>query len=349
MKWAVIILVVLGLLAAGSTAVLFGWVQAKNANSGSKLAPAVEVLVAQGDWPARTRLVAEQVKIEPVPREGLPVGYFTNQAQAIGKTLKVAVVKGQPLTVSHFFPETAIDELLRPGMLAFQISQGRRSTAVDLFYPGCVVDVFATFPLQDRKKGEAVTTPLLQNIQVLAVRDETVISAAEEKDKNGTILPRRSPPRGGDVTVALEVTSRQAAALQLAMERGTLGLAMRNPLDKSLNPMEPMVVKEGQLTASSEAMDPQTLALVNQLQALLGNKPLPDANSPTAVGAAANASPAAAASLPEYFGKQSAWLVTVIRGQKVEETELKLSEGQGEEAQPSRAKTPEPQVQADQK
>ena len=50
--------------------------------------------------------------------------------------------------------------------------------------------------------------------------------------------------------------ARQAAALQLAMEKGTLGLAMRNPNDKGWNPMEPMVVKEGQLTAASEALDP---------------------------------------------------------------------------------------------
>ena len=53
------------------------------------------------------------------------------------------------------------------------------------------------------------------------------------------------------------------------MEKGTLGLAMRNPNDKGWNPMEPMVVKEGQLTASSEALDPQTLAWVTSIQRML--------------------------------------------------------------------------------
>jgi Flp pilus assembly protein CpaB len=218
MKWATGILLILGLLAAGSTAVLFGWVQAKNLRSPS---PAADVLLAQTDLPARTRLVAEHVKVERVPKAGLPAGYFTNQAQAIGKTLKIAVVKGQPLTGLCCLPATAIDDLLRPGMLAFQISLGRRSTAVDLLYPGCIVDVFATFPLQDRKKGEAVTTPLLQNIQVLGVRDETVVTASEEKE--GSVLSKKSSSHGGDVTIALEVTSRQAAALQLSLERGMAG------------------------------------------------------------------------------------------------------------------------------
>ena len=344
MKWAIVILLILGLLAAGSTAVLFGWVQARNTKAPAQ-ATAVEVLVTQADLPARTRLAADQVKVERVPKEGLPAGYFTNPAQAIGKTVKIAVVKGQPLAGSCFLPETAIDDLLKPGMLAFQISLARRSTAVDLLYPGCIVDVFATFPLQDRKRGEAVTTPLLQNIQVLGVRDETVISASEEKEKEkeGSFLSRKSASHSGDVTVALEVTSRQAAALQLAMERGTLGLAMRNPLDKNLNPTDPMVVKEGQLTASSEAMDPQTLALVNQLQQMLGNRPASDANSPPAPPVAAEPDPGSGPSVPPYFGritqKQSTWSMTIIRGQKVEEAEIKLKHDQDEEtpAEPNRA------------
>jgi Flp pilus assembly protein CpaB len=340
MKWAIVILLVLGVLAAGSTAVLFGWVQARNMKSPAQ-ATTVDVLLAQADLPARTRLAAEHVKVERVPKAGLPTGYFTNQAQAIGKTLKIAVVKGQPLAGACCLPETAIDDLLKPGMLAFQISLARRSTAVDLLYPGCIVDVFATFPLQDRKKGEAVTAPLLQNIQVLGVQDETVISASEEKD--GSILSRKSAGHSGDVTVALEVTSRQAAALQLAMERGTLGLAMRNPLDKNLNPTDPMVVKEGQLTASSEAMDPQTLALVNQLQQMLGNRPASDANSPPAPPVAAEPDPGSGPSVPPYFGritqKQSTWPMTIIRGQKVEEAEIKLKNDQDEEtpAEPNRA------------
>jgi Flp pilus assembly protein CpaB len=336
MKVAIVVLLMLGVLAAGSTAVLFGWVQAKNLRQSSQVAM-VDAVLAQADLPARTRLVADHVRVEQVPKTGLPTGCYMSPAQAIGKTLKIAVVKGQPLAASCCLPETAIDDLLKPGMLAFQISLARRSTAVDLLYPGCIVDVFATFPLQDRKRGEAVTTPLLQNIQVLGVRDETVISASEEKEKDGSFLSRKSAGHSGDVTVALEVTSRQAAALQLAMERGTLGLAMRNPLDKNLNPTDPMVVKEGQLTASSEAMDPQTLALVNQLQQMLGNRPVVDANSPAAVVPAGPDT--SGPSIPPYFGriaqKQSTWPMTIIRGQKVEEAEIKLKDDHGEETPPA--------------
>ena len=80
---------------------------------------------------------------------------------------------------------TSVDDLLRPGMLAFQIPLSRGATPVDLLYPGCFVDVFATFPLYDRQKGEAVVTPLLQNIRVLGVRDETVVTTPTEEKKPG--------------------------------------------------------------------------------------------------------------------------------------------------------------------
>jgi hypothetical protein len=216
-------------------------------------------------------------------------------------------------------------------MPAFQISLTRRTTAVDLLFTGCIGDVFATFPLQDRKKGNAVTTPLLQNMQALGVRDETVISAAEQKERNTPFISRRSGSPGGDVTVALEVTPRQAAALQLSMERGTLGLAMRDPRDKNLNPTEPMILKEGQLTASSGTMDPQTPMLVNQLQEMLGNKPPADVNQPpmalTRVDAGVNMAPLAAGPASEYpeimSPRRSTWLMAIIQGPKVEEAELK--------------------------
>ena len=130
---------------------------------------------------------------------------------------------------------------------------------------------------------------------------------------------------------------------RLMEERGTLGLAMRNPLDKNLNPTDPMVVKEGQLTASSEAMDSQTLTLVNQLQTLLGNRPPVDPNCPPIplVSVAPEPNEPLAASGPEYLGsgphKRSAWQMTIIRGQKIEEAQIKLKDESGESTPPTDA------------
>lgn len=321
MKLAITIMVVLGLVAAVSAAV---FVQSLSF-FGPKEAAAFDVLVATQDLGARTALAEGLVEVKKLPAAGLPKDYLSNWSQAAGKILKVAVVKGQPLTDSQFIPKNSIDDLLRPGMLAFSAPISTRQTAVNLLYPGCIVDVFATFPLTNKAKGEAVVTPLLQNIQVLAIAEDTVIPAASEKEKMGAAATRKSSSSSGNVNVTLELTARQAAAVQLAMEKGTLGLAMRNPTDKSLNPMEPMIISQGRLTAASEAMDPQTLALVSSIQQILNPQAAPDPNAPKPAEVQAAAPTAPDPNLlpiPGLLPKRSTWQVTVIRAQKAEEVEL---------------------------
>lgn len=335
MKFAVVLLVVLGLVAAGAATI---FVQSTSLLK-QKEVPTVDVLVALDDLQARTTLSETMVEVRKMTKTGLPQGYLSNWSQAAGKILKVAIVKGQPLTDSQFIPKNSIDDLLKPGMLAFPAPLPRRSTAVNLLYPGCIVDVFATFPLRDKERGDAVVTPLLQNIQVLAIADDTVIPPADEKGATAQATKKRASSSGSNVTVTLEVTARQAAALQLALERGTLGLAMRNPNDKGWNPMEPMVVKEGQLTASSEALDPQTLAWVTSIQRMLNPQMVPDPNTVKAV-AATQPVPQGIVQAPDpntmlnvltvqqpipgVQAKKSTMQITVIKGQKVEETEVDM-------------------------
>jgi len=335
MKVAAVFLVLLGIVAAGAAAV---FVRTLPMFKGREVLT-VDVLVAQTGLPARTRLTEENVKVQKAPPAGLPVGYFSNPAQAIGKVLKVEVAKGEVLFQGVCIVKGSVDDLLRPGMLAFAAPLSRQSTPVDLLYPGCVVDVFATFPLRDRAKGDAVVTPLLQNIQVLALGTDTVVPATQEGDKKGVMGTGLRPPSTGNVTVTLEVTARQAAALQLVLQQGRLGLAMRNPTYKGLNPMEPMIVKEGRLIAGSEALDPSTLALVGELQRLLnGLPPTADANKPASGEAKPAADPnskpapsAAAPPTPESIGgfqkQKSTWQTTIIRGgQKPQEVELEVNE-----------------------
>ena len=134
-----------------------------------------------------------------------------------------------------------------------------------------------------------------------------------------------SPRGGGDCTVTLEVNSRQVAALQLALTRGSMGLAMRNPLDKDWNPMEPMVVKEGQLTAASEALDPATLALFGRIQQMLtGTEPTATPPAPSRSRRPTRTRlpsplPVAGPPVPEYFAatqQKRAWAMTITEARK---------------------------------
>lgn len=326
MKLAVIILVLLGIVAAGAATIL---VQSlPYLKPGDKKEPAkVSVLVAASDLPARTSLTNENVRIEQVPAAGLPMGYFADPAQAIGKTLKVAVSEGQPLTELVCTPKGNVDDLLRPGMLAFPIQLSQQFAVVKLMYPGCIVDVFATFTLRDRDKGDALVVPLLQNIQVLGVADVMVVeNPSPEQGRKG------GPQQGriGSATVTLELNARQVAALQLVGQRGSLTVALRNPLDQGLNPMEPMVIKEGQLTAATESLDNQTLALYSRVQQMLSDEGLPDPNAlavaddPNSVVPSTPAvrPPVVSAPLPGVEPRKTTQQVEVIRGAKREEVDV---------------------------
>ncbi len=332
MKVAVVFLVLLGVLAAGAAAVLVQTLpQLKNR------APAtVSVLVAADDLEPRTLLTEKNVKVDKAPVVGLPAGHFSTPAQAIGKVLKVKMAKGEPLSAASCMVRNTVDDLLSPGMLAFTASLPRQTTPVDMLYPGCVVDVFATFPLRDKERGDAVVTPLLQNIRVLAIGTEKVVDEAQKEKSVTGKAPRASAT--GSVPVTLEVNARQAAALALVLEQGRLGLAMRSPTYTGLNPMEPMVVKEGQLTAGSEALDPASLAFLGKMQEMLTGVPAKiDANTP-----APPKPPVAAAPAPEVkpvpmtapadavepiggFQRQKAsWQVDVYHGNKLDPVDLQV-------------------------
>jgi len=145
------------------------------------------------------------------------------------------------------------------------------------------VDVIATFKLRYQdERGQAISTTLLHGVQVLAIQDESIISKID--------LSSRSASRSseGQVTVTLMVDTRQAEALQLAMDSGKISLAMRNPLDQKTVDTEGMVLSQGRL---SSVTDPAAKS-EEQLNRLFGG------------GAG---------------GRGSQWQMTVIRGREVKE------------------------------
>jgi len=324
----------LGMVAAGAATLFFNAVSNRD-----KEEKTVNALLAQADLPARTRLTQEHIKVVTVPQRGLPAGYYTNATQAVGKILKIEVSQGQALTPELVISKSSVAELLSPGMLAFSAPVSKRSTSVGLLEPGSIVDIQVTFPLRQSAEGDAVVFTLLQQIRVLGLNQDTVISQNDPK-----IAQRRSS--NSSVVVTLEVSDRQARALGLALKHGTLALPLRNPTDHTFYPVEVMVLKEGRLTAGSKSLDPQDLMLFNQLTQLLGGQPIitdvntpageiaqADPNDPNAVARtpAPQATPASSASaqlsaLLLEEDSSSIQKVTIIRAQKVEEVELEVDE-----------------------
>lgn len=312
MKWAIVILTVLGLVAGVSAAFLVGGLRTPSSsadnNRGSDAD--VTVMLAGKSLPAASVLTSKMVIEGTASQKEVPENYLTNPIQAIGRVLAVPVVEGQILTGSCFVTEGTGAQLaasLPEGMRAISVNLSSTVVTGGLLYPGCIVDVLVSFKLPHSKDmGEALSTTLLREVQVLAVEGTSVVSRSKDaEEKQDSFTKARS--NYGRVTVTLMVDPRQAEALQLATEHGSISVAIRNPLDKGAVDTDVTVLSQGRLAMAGAALDPTVFAAGNgagdsagnsgdSTERLLGN---PDPNS------------VRTGSPPK---KSSSWLVSVIRG-----------------------------------
>jgi Flp pilus assembly protein CpaB len=258
MKWAILILLILGFVAAACAAVLVGVVQLNPfASSDGDASPGVEVVVAKQAMPAMTVMDGDDFDKLTVARADLPVGRLINATAALGRVLAVSVVKGQILKEADFVWEGTGAHLaayLPEGMRAFTIYLNRAADRV-ILYPGCVVDVLFSAKLSgSEQKGQAIAATILRGIQVLSVAGDSVVSSPTLGQS------KIQASSSGGLSVTLLVDPKQAEALQLASDNGIISLSVRNPLDKNLGDMEATVLNQGQLANLSSVFTPEILA-----------------------------------------------------------------------------------------
>lgn len=313
MKWTIAFLVMLGILASLCAVLLVNAFRADQTLR--QRTDEVTVVLAKRDLSAMTVVTSAMIEPGTVKKEEAPADSYGNSTLVVGKILAMPVVKDQILTKSCFISDGTGAQLaaaLPPGMRAVSLMLSSQSITGGLLYPGCVVDVLVAFKLSGNRdsevKGEALSTTLLHSIQVLAVAGDTVISTKSElADK----VEKSSAAGRRNVTVTLLVDPKQAEALQLASENGSIALAMRNPLDKTPVSPEATVLSRGKLS---------------QLGSLLGAnvqsalRDVGDRDGVEVVPAIAERTTTSVRREPSHWG------VTVIRGSRVEEAEVKLAE-----------------------
>src|SRR5688572_10658431 len=128
MKIAVISLVLLGLLAAISAAVLISTLSGNSAPTlGPTTAPAeteVEVLLAARDLPPMSVVDGASVISRRVPKSQVPANALVNSVQVVGKVLTDRMVANQPFTRNCFAKEgigVYLASALPPGKRAMSI------------------------------------------------------------------------------------------------------------------------------------------------------------------------------------------------------------------------------------
>jgi len=329
MKLAVAILVILGVLAAGSAAILVAGLRPRpaRANAPSEM----EVVLTTQSLPAASVLTSSYITKGMASTNELPEGYLSSPVQAIGRVLAVPVVEGQVLTGSCFVSDGTGAQLaaaLPEGMRAVSVTLSNNYDTGGLLYPGCVVDVLASFKLASSERGQAISTTLLRGIQVLAVEGTSVVSKDATEKAPGENERTRNI-RG--LTVTLMVDPKQAEALQLARQFGDVSLAMRNPLDKNRVATDTTVLSQGRLATLGSMLDPAALDARNEGERLKGQPS--DTNDLTVQAEGQSTQKWVQQAIlggTEYYQdlpkKQSLWLVTVIRGREVKEQELDMPE-----------------------
>lgn len=240
-KWFIVGLVLLGLVAALSAAMLVGGLRfGRRAGASREPAAPVEIVLATKGLPAMAVVDGRSVVTKTVPKQEAPADYVASPGLVVGKVLAVPMTEGQVFTKGCFVTKGSRPQLaavLPNGMRAVSLSLPGWSGLEGLLYPGSVVDVYGLFRDPTASGRPIVSTVLVQSVQVLAVAHRTVFSEEKEEGQSRTV-PRRYP------LVTLMVNPEQARALQLAMQHGSVSLAMRNPLDRQSISLEPMWISD---------------------------------------------------------------------------------------------------------
>ena len=183
---------------------------------------AVAVAAAQ-DLPVGKRLEAPDLKLVTVDRKDLPKGAFLKVADVVDRAVTA------PITASELVLEgklaakgsgAGLTALIEPGMRAVSVQVNETSGVAGFIQPGTRVDVLFTRIFSN---GDAATTTILQNVKVIAY--------GRQMEPGGKPDPREA---SRPTVATLLVTQEAAEKLALAVQRGRIQLALRNPLDSEI-------------------------------------------------------------------------------------------------------------------
>lgn len=259
-RWSIVLLALFGVVAALAAAVLTASLSAQGIQAArTPEITEVTVLVAAKDLAAMQTVTKSDVVEKVIDVKAAPGDYYSDPAQIVGKVLSLPVIEGQTYTEDNFPVEGSgllLASHLPKGKRAVQVALEDYSGLEGLLYPGCIVDVVASFRVDvSTRLGRAVSTTLLQNIQVLGVQGSTVVDKHTEDEAKTESRAARNMNKS--LLVTLMVDSRQAEALTLAMEHGTISLALRNPGDEAIATSEATLLAEGKLAQLAEMLAPK--------------------------------------------------------------------------------------------
>ena len=211
-------------LVCGGSAVL-GVSKLPNLRPASTMPETVSIVVASSDIPRGRSITADMLTTKDYPKELVPERAILDTEGVLDRTAAVDVLKDEPILEDKLGGHGAAS-LIPEGMRACTITANVASAVAGLLKPRDRVDVLCSMTSTQANDGTggAVTTTLLENVEIFAIEHHIVAPAETKADPNVR-------------TVTLLVTPNQAPELDLGQSKGTLHLTLRNPNDsKPSNP-----------------------------------------------------------------------------------------------------------------
>lgn len=191
----------------------------------------VRVAIASANAGRGAVLTREMIRIEYWPSNAVVSGLHDEHADVVDRCVLHPIEAGEPILEFKLAPLQAgsgLHSMIPSGMRAFTIKTTDTAGVAGFVLPGSRVDVLLNMlerSSSSHKHGGGITITLLQNVEVLAVAQQL-----EAPSENRVDLDELK-------SVTLLVTPHQAAKLNVAISKGTLHLALRNPQDaKELEP-----------------------------------------------------------------------------------------------------------------
>jgi len=315
MKWIITGLIVLGVIAAGSTALLLasyrsGLLSDAETSQVAEVA-SVEIIVAEKDIPAMTMVAPSMIERRTVKLTEVDEGAITDVSQLIGQVVMISMLQGQPFLRSSLASSESNLKListLPKGGRAVNISLPADRGIVSLLYPGCLVDVVASFRVPaspGTPSGEIASITLLHGVRVLQVGGRSIVSNDPDKSGAGTNVTGMRK-----TVVTLLVDSKQAEVLQLALTHGEISLAVRNPLDEEGGESDGILL--------SELSERLSRRIVTRSASELGATAMQAQESSDGEGDAASTEPSTETADGVETVQRQLWTLKVFRGAAVE-------------------------------
>ncbi|WP_029935637.1 Flp pilus assembly protein CpaB [Thiomicrospira pelophila] len=191
------------------------------------------VVVASRDLYRGERIEVEDITVLNVPTEGVVLkGVIVDPQAVVGHVLNQTVYAGEwiidrKIGSDESQSNTGMGSLLDEGRRAVRIPVSPESGLIGLLRPSDHVDVIGVFESADGSR--MISRTVLENIEVLMVGDQANYSRSENKKSD-----EKSASSQGRSMVTLNVDTNQAEQLALAVNVGTVHLALRNATDVAL-------------------------------------------------------------------------------------------------------------------